>query len=535
MRIFKSIFLFCRISLLLCACSSDAIVDTDGESSGVADNTFITIYFNIPGDMAAETRAVPKDKDAITRAGTDEYPGTTGESSVSTVNLYLVEATRQSEGTYTYGNIAAVVKEITPSDVTTTTGNRTYTFTTTVSLPAGYYRLFLIANPNNANSEMNRLNTGTDFDTFASTLRSCASYDQLEAQLFTTGRFLMTNAYDAGQSDIIECQPGGTASATLHMQRAAARIDYIYNEEKKNSNIYPIQVTFYDDNNNPKKYVNVKLTQAALCNVSNSFYYFKHLSADGTSGNATIDASATESNFVIDTDWSSKTIGLFPLTATTLFPLTATATIDKNEFTWKDLPTSNTNETVYADDANLKGTCLFYTSENTVPTGQQLQGICTGVLLKGEFGANEPLFNGITDIFVHNFLIYPANDTKALGALSSVLSAESGKTITIAADKTYDADFRKEHDLLRFTRDGENKSFVTYYPVFIRHRDNNDNTLCGPMEYSVVRNTLYRLRVNSISGFGPNPDPEKPVEEPSHINVQVTTVDWVSREKEYDI
>lgn len=517
MRIFKSIFLSCWISLLLCACSSDAIVDTDGESSGVTENTLITVYFKMPGNTVPDTRAIPN---AMTRAE-EEHPGTETENTVSTVNLILVEATPNG-GNYTYGNIAAVIKEVTPTVVSL---GKEYCFTAKVSLPGGFYRIFLIANPDNSTHEMNNLKTGMTFEKFTKTLRGCSTLEQLKNSLYSDNHFLMTNKYASDNSDIIECKPGEMATVTLQMQRAAARIDYIYNEtnEDTKKNIFTTDVAPYDNTDNK---VRVSLTQAALFNISRSFYYFKHISADETADNATIDASATEGNFVIDTDWSNKTENFAPLTAS----------VDESAFPVKALPALASDNYMTYTDTQGKGTRLFYTSENTVPTGRQLKEICTSVLLKGEFGideSNQDILDGSTDILVHNHIIYPAEDTGALSELNEALTTEYGKEITIT--KNTDAATLKTYNVQRFTRGDVTKPFVTYYPVFMRHRNNKDNNVAGPMEFSVVRNTIYRFRVKSISGLGPDIDPEDPVEEPAQIDIEVSVANWVDRDIVFDI
>lgn len=516
MRIFKSIFLSCWISLLLCACSSDAIVDTDGESSGVTENTLITVYFKMPGNTVPDTRAIPN---AMTRAE-EEHPGTETENTVSTVNLILVEATLNG-GNYTYGNIAAVIKEVTPTVVSL---GKEYCFTAKVSLPGGFYRIFLIANPDNSTHEMNNL-TGMTFEEFTKTLRSCSTLEQLKNSLYSDNHFLMTNKYASDNSDITECKPGEMATVTLQMQRAAARIDYIYNEtnEDTKKNIFTTDVAPYDNTDNK---VRVSLTQAALFNISRSFYYFKHISADETADNATIDASATEDNFVIDTDWSNKEENFAQLTTE----------INENTFpNIIEMPALGADNFIKYTDVDYKGTRLFYTSENTVPTNAQLKRTCTGVLLKGEFGLdeNQDLFNDNTDILVHNHIIYPAKKAEALNKLNEALTTEYGEKTTITENT--DAAILKTYNVQRFTREDATKPFVTYYPVFMRHRNNNDNNVAGPMEFSVVRNTIYRFRVKSISGLGPDIDPEDPVEEPAQIDIEVSVANWVDRKIEFDI
>ena len=524
---FKSIFLFCWVGLLCGACSHDSVVETDGKDSGVTGNTLITIYFNLPENITSGTRATSNNTYTRTEGNDNDYQhqGTVTENTVSSVNLILMEAT-QNGNNYTYNKVVAVVKGIIPSKVAGSDSQ--YSFTTQVSLPAGDYRIFLIANPDNSTDEMSQLsadNTAMTFNNFKDIKRNSTTLEQLEKQLYAPYHFLMTNKYASNASDIVTCKPGGSTSVTIDMQRAAARIDYIYNEtdEKTKKNIFTTNVAPY---NKQTEKVSIKLTQAALFNISKSFYYFKHISADETADNATIDASATEGNFVIDTDWNSKAASFAPLTAE----------INESDFPNKELYAFDANNSIVYADVSYKGTQLFYTSENTVPTNAQLKRTCTGVLLKGEFGLDESkqdILNGCIAILVHNHIIYPAEDTGALSELNEALTTEYGEKITITKD-TEDATL-KSYNVQRFTRTSITEPFVTYYPIFMRHRNNNDNNVAGPMEFSVVRNTIYRFRVKSISGLGPDIDPEDPVEEPAQIDIEVSVANWVDRKIEFDI
>ena len=96
---------------------------------------------------------------------------------------------------------------------------------------------------------------------------------------------------------------------------------------------------------------------------------------------------------------------------------------------------------------------------------------------------------------------------------------------------------------------------VCYYPYWIRHSNNNDDTK-GIMEYAIVRNNIYKLRLNGIYGLGydipyeppfeeepepedpvdptpptPTPDPE-PEPDPQLIQVEVVVKNWVELSKE---
>ena len=73
-----------------------------------------------------------------------------------------------------------------------------------------------------------------------------------------------------------------------------------------------------------------------------------------------------------------------------------------------------------------------------------------------------------------------------------------------------------------------------YYPYWIRHANNNKANEMGIMEFAIVRNNIYDLTVESISGFGlsgtDKPDPTTPIEEDSFfMKVNLFVRNWVVR------
>lgn len=75
---------------------------------------------------------------------------------------------------------------------------------------------------------------------------------------------------------------------------------------------------------------------------------------------------------------------------------------------------------------------------------------------------------------------------------------------------------------------------ICYYPYWIRHANNDDENVMGVMEFGIVRNNIYELQVQSVSGLGLSgidvPDPEEPVETDDFLfNVVLYVRDWVVR------
>ena len=75
--------------------------------------------------------------------------------------------------------------------------------------------------------------------------------------------------------------------------------------------------------------------------------------------------------------------------------------------------------------------------------------------------------------------------------------------------------------------------YVDYY-YFIRHNDNGDPQLTGPMEFSVVRNNIYRLSIESISGIPVPYNPDDPDEYPG-FKVNVRIAKWKYHKYVFDM
>ena len=63
-----------------------------------------------------------------------------------------------------------------------------------------------------------------------------------------------------------------------------------------------------------------------------------------------------------------------------------------------------------------------------------------------------------------------------------------------------------------------------YYIYWIRHADDNNAAAISPMEYAIVRNNIYQLKINSISGLG-TPEPDSNVKE-VEFDIHVWVKPW---------
>ena len=78
------------------------------------------------------------------------------------------------------------------------------------------------------------------------------------------------------------------------------------------------------------------------------------------------------------------------------------------------------------------------------------------------------------------------------------------------------------------------EDFVCYYPYWIRHADNSAPTVMGIMEFGIVRNNIYDLKVTKINTLGLSsidvPDPNEDDESSDlYFTVELYVKDWVVR------
>lgn len=347
------------------------------------------------------------------------------------------------------------------------------------------------------------------------------------AEMTADNKFWMTNAYAAEDVEL----PGNLAAYTQPntpfnlgshtIERSMARFDY---KAKNTGNVYDMGAG-----------LRLTLTKAALINQSKAHYVFRRV-ADNNTATPVVGGVETPSNWVVDTDWASKTKDGFDA------QLEAPA-----NWSWTSL-SSLTADDNYDDDYKI----WCYAKENTVPSiDAQKHDVSTGVVFKAEITAGETASAEVKAALDSGKRIYVFNN-KLYGTWADVKTAAvKGTDVNLqaaynqaaaglegdaepAAAAAADAGFTGYSAV-----DGK---YYTYYYYWNRHNDNLDPYKMGIMEYAVVRNNVYKLCVDSISKFGhpdpthptdPDPDPVKPDVPDESVNyyftVTVKVLPWTVR------
>lgn len=353
------------------------------------------------------------------------------------------------------------------------------------------------------------------------------------AAMTVDNKFWMTNAYAATAvtikaDELKKCTtPQNPYNLGAHtVERSMARFDY------KQSGAFDMGAG-----------ITLTLTDAALINQSKAHYMFRRVTADeNTSSAVTVGGAEIPTNWVVDTDWSSKTPAGFDA------QLEAPAT-----WTWKslaELAADKNADDNYAGDYKI----WCYAKENTIPgIDAQKHNVSTGVVFKGELAygndasaaVKAAMDAGETRIYVFNNVLYGAwSDVKtaAEAGTDPTLQAaynQAAASITGEATEPTSAAAAAAGFTGYSPKDGK---YYVYYYYWNRHNDNLNNNTMGIMEFAVVRNNVYKLAVNAINRFGhpdptnptdPDPDPVKP-DDPDesvnyYFNVTVKVLPWTVR------
>lgn len=454
----KTLLSAAALLMALTACNKEPV------GGSAVDNGSVYMQFSV---NMLSTRSQTDDKgDSNSNANPDTEVGLNKENTISTVDIALV------------GPTTVVATNVTPTAAKAST--YVAKFDTKALVPGTTYKVYIYAN----------CSAPKTFDVNAVSEASVA-------EMTADNKFWMTNAYAANDvalpSDLAAyTQPNTPFNLGSHtVERSMARFDY---KAKKAGNVYDMGAG-----------LSLTLTDAALINQSKAHYVFRRV-ADNNTATPVVGGVETPSNWVVDTDWKSKTKAGFDA------QLEAPAS-----WRWTSLSRLSTDDNY---DGDYKIWC--YAKENTVPSiDAQKHDVSTGVVFKAEITAGENASAEVKAALASGKRIYVFNN-KLYGTWADVKKA---------ADADDDANLQAAYNQAAASVTGEatdptavaaaaagftgysavDGKYYTYYYYWNRHNDNRDPYNMGIMEFAVVRNNVYKLCVDSISKFG-HPDPTHPTD-----------------------
>lgn len=556
MKRWNYLFMAMGIATAFSACSDEVDLSANNEESTEESTSQVFMQFNLElPEVSRSTTQIGGGSDAGVEIGKDY------ENQVSEVLVIITDATEGDK----------YDKFITGSTVTNlipTGSNTTYVVPFNTNKLVDYagdpVNIYVYCNPT---SELKKgLESEDGIDVNATyTLTSATDETIWSITKGTTdnekiGHFLMTNADNdykrtlPANLDNYKVESNPFDLETIKVERAAARFDY------KSSDSDETYTLMGEDG---KEEVTVTLTDMALVNLSKEFYYLRRVSDDGTSTNAAIGGTETNTNYVVDTDYdwkSGSTItdysGHFfyvynQNSASADYTWTSISSLTKNE--------DDTDNSWNTDDTKGDYKIWRYATENTIPKGTddglQKKGITTGVAFKGEIkGVSvrmQTLLNGINTVYVFDNILWGTWDdvkTAAEAKKESDKTTLANPLLAAAYNKAMedpdasDTEIEKKAVAAGFTIFRPNTTTQKYevlYYYWNRHNDNKNNGSMGPMEFAVVRNNVYKLSVTGVNKFGhptnrgDDPDPENPEdpdeEDDVYFKVAVEVLPWVVR------
>lgn len=400
--------------------------------------------------------------------------------------------------------------------------------------------------------------------TFTDKILTISSGD--DASIWTDNRFLMANAnvptaVTLPSYEELVTKYNTEAKAfnlgTVKVERAAVRFDF----KSNNDNIYTIKDITTDENVG-----RVQMIGLSLINEASEFYALRRVSADGKNQNITIgglEIGGTSANYVVSPNADLKLATGAPsdLLAKYFLQEQSVNLSARNYTLISDLSRDD-------DDDNWNPEAGFptskdgfkfwrYATENTIPgdASNQLKGYTTSVAFKAEL---LPLINPTTDaskalasaiegkkvIYVFDKVMYGDRAN-----LEKMCKDKKGNWLDTKLSRAYQAAFAGHLDDTTYDlpstsngigmyRPDAQGHYYMYYIYRVRHNDNLNNQVMWPMEFSVVRNNVYKMFVSAVYDFGhpdtpDDPDPEKP-DEPDEtpevrFKVNVEVLPWVVR------
>lgn len=316
-----------------------------------------------------------------------------------------------------------------------------------------------------------------------------------------------------------------------NVERTMARIDFCWLNTPRFSaegyDTYDV-VSRLDATN---KLGEVYVTNMRLFNVMQQpSYFLKRVArqvgeAVNYLGRETVSSQGIASNYVIDPRTASKTTA--NRTNTELLANwfgTTRMGLFTNEFIKEELATypytSKYLRNLDFRGETVKGFIMSYANENTLTATASCAEFCTGILF-------ETIYKPAV---VYNY----DKETKTLTPNTGYTKGTTFshyETIDNVMDESNNLCFMTEQEAIDYRNDhpipADIKTYIngrSYYRMWIKHANDGNNEVNGPMEYGIVRNNIYRIAVKAFNGPGSiEPDIDR---NPELINPYIFVKPW---------
>ena len=495
--IFSYIFFpFLPLALCLSACTDEAspssLAGDEDEGSGV----FVSVVVNTGGDASTRVPTGGENGDGL-------QPGEGDENKVHDLNVFFFQG---NDGINSTGNPGIDCQLYFSSAELWASDDDTYysvakEVTDNGLLIGETYCVLVIANAGSRLAGANTLDALRDYR-----IAQPVSADYT--------RFLMASERDADPVEIEPRTRNNPVKVSVRVERMAARVDCCWNDSYEVTG----EELPSEGGSSSTEADKVKILGASLVNrYRGETWAFKRVTNSLTDfsditylGDETVNNSGVASNYVLD-------------------PLTASARKSNSDYNYYYTEYVNWDVDADADFRNPFTAQVIseyggdtyirwaYTRENVNQAPEQdatnwRELYATGIMFQAQYtpaGFRE----GDT------FYVYPNNGVRTIYTAVGLRREHDDVFGDLPEANWGDVDGCEVYDQGR-----------CYYVYWIRHADDYDINAISPMEYAIVRNNIYQLKINSISGLG-TPEPDSNVKE-VEFDIHVQVKPWAKVEVE---
>lgn len=397
--------------------------------------------------------------------------------------------------------------------------------------PADNDRVLVIANVGNILSSVSNLGQLRDYTAYSAW--------QNQAHLADNNFFVMSSAYNNSSDGLVHVTPHpGTFEdpyiATMNIQRAAARIDFMYKDGVNNTAAGELQydVHQFPDDLSSRVLATVHVQNIIPVNLMQKpSYLIKRVTSNSSISSAvrygsleTMNGAGIPNQYVIEPHTLLKEAAVADATLDSWYGTTRAKTVSDNINTYLTAATGITgyqatettvseNVAGYTFDRNMT---LAYTNENTQSKEHNDPNFMTGLLLKAIY---EPktVYSDASKTEV------PYTKGTDFWRYSATFTTMAERYCKYFDNQAAAEAYRDAHPLEM----GEVEYYpggVCYYNIWLRHANiDTDPHLTFPMEYGIVRNNIYRVGVEKVTG----PGTALPVMNgPDHIYLRIFVRKW---------
>ena len=537
MKKFK--FLMMAVATMMLATLAGCNDKIDGIDDGVIDDgtakAYLSVMINIPNNGNATKNTE--------HSGTDEI-GTTAETDIKNVTLYFFSVSSvATSSNYDYAGTYLQTLFVSSMGTGITSGNVVgYTSTTqtvTGLVAGGNYHVYAVVN--GATNLV--LTSATTEREFLDNSRVTGNYNTtglVGATAHTTNGWLMSSRGAAiwnGRTEAffplgiaLNNSLAFPATATLNVERVMGKLDLTAHTSNEYSVVDGASV----------EYAKVEILDAKVMNTRKDGYLFRHMtSISQTNANAFFGASEVD--------------GFAPLVSPTY---DVNKVIDSQADYIIDPQTKNKNLTTLASShANwyhaMSGAIampavgitqtLGYTLENTMHSTMQLNGFTTGLKFRAQVRPVNIIVStgpGTNASIAWTAAAYPtfySHDNKFYNNVQAMTDAGIPINDVVVTDAVFSsgvsADIEAAFEELKLNNVTRCDNGICYYNYWIKHQ--TDDQHMAVMEYGIVRNNVYKMKVTGISRIGESTEDIDPEEENEKtevfIKVELNVLPWIIR------